>query len=1011
VFGGIALTGDAEFMNIRSKKEPRQDAAGEDRKTGMNRQADRSQEPESGLTKSHTNPLTIAAGQTTVPHGVNSVKRPPSKSRSWWWQRIGLRAKATLGAIAVSTMPIVFLGATAYHLTSSNITQNIRQQQQVRVASFADRLDRFLIGRYQDVQTLASMTLFNRPYIRRSLPEAERQAFLDQYIKNGQGYDSIILLDLDGDVVMQSSGDVIQNYNKIDYFQAALKGDHPVITPPRKSIATGQYSIFTAAPVKDPDTGQTIGVVRTRTPVAYFDRSVQQQDRQLTKNIPGLQIEEFLAFNERGTIFIAPASYPEYLGKDVKAIFPQAVTQLQKSSTLGSTYDINRQQQQEYLLSYAPLPAIKELAKLNWGVAIAQPSDELFADIRGGLLLTFMGATGLTTLLAAASATILVNRALRPIVTVSRAVRKLGQGKLDTRVPVTGEDEVGVLAANINRMAEQLQTQLEQQQSTVERANLLTDLTLQIRQSLNFQDILVTAVREVRRVLKTERVVVYCFDPDWQGKIIAESVAPGWQQLVGQTIDDSCFREGYAQQYREGRVRAIDNIYQAGLAACHVKQLEKFEVKATLVAPLIRDRELLGLLIAHQCSKSRIWQQADIDLFTQLATQIGFALDQAHLLEQVEASRQKAETISLDQRQQKEILQQKLVQLLAQIEGTARGDLTVRANTTTGEIGTVAEFFNAIIESLRQLVVQVKKAATQVNISVDENAGAIRQLADEALKQAQDIDRTLDSVQRMTHSIQAVAASADRAAEVASIAFSTAETGGKAMDRTVQSILSLRDTVTTTAMQAKQLGESTQQISKVVSLINHIALQTNVLAINASIEAGRAGEAGRGFTVVAEEIGQLAAKSAAATQEIEQIVENIQMETTHVVRTMEIGNQQAIAGANFVEDSKQSLGRILEESHQIYQLVQSISRATISQVETAQMVTELMQEIAGVSAGSSEYSRQISNSLQRTVEVAQQLQVSVGKFKVGDEMRELGKKRAKGAEGAEGAEGENTIEY
>jgi methyl-accepting chemotaxis protein PixJ len=126
---------------------------------------------------------------------------------------------------------------------------------------------------------------------------------------------------------------------------------------------------------------------------------------------------------------------------------------------------------------------------------------------------------------------------------------------------------------------------------------------------------------------------------------------------------------------------------------------------------------------------------------------------------------------------------------------------------------------------------------------------------------------------------------------------------------------------------------------------------------------------------------------------------------------MEIGNQQAIAGANFVEDSKQSLGRILEESHQIYQLVQSISRATISQVETAQMVTELMQEIAGVSAGSSEYSRQISNSLQRTVEVAQQLQVSVGKFKVGDEMRELGKKRAKGAEGAEGAEGENTIEY
>jgi twitching motility protein PilJ len=983
VFGGFALTGDADFMNIRSKKEPRQDTAGEDRKAGVDRQANNTQKPESGLTKANTNSPAIAAGQTTLSQGVNSAKRP-SKSRSWW-QCLSLRAKATSSAIAVSTIPILLLGTTAYHLTSSNITQNIRQQQQVRAASLASQLDRFIFGRYQDVQTLANTTIFNRPYIRRSLSKAEKQAFLDRYIKNGQGYDSIVLLDLDGDVLMQSAGNVIQNYSKIDYFQAVIKTDRPVITPPRKSLATGEYSLFAAAPVKDPDTGATVGVVRTRTPVKHFHQLVGQQERQMATSIPGLKMEEFFALDERGIVFIAPASPPEYLGRNVKTIFPQAITELKKSSsTVGSILDINQQQQQEYLLSYVQLPAIEGLGKLNWGVLVAQSTAEIFASIRGGLLLTFIAATGLTTLLAAAIAAILVNRALRPVITISRAARKLGQGKLDTRAQVTGEDEVGVLAANINRMAEQLQTQLEQQQDVAERANLLADLTLRIRQSLNFQDILVTSVREVRRVLKTERVVAYCFDPNWQGKVIAESVAPGWQQLVGQTIDDSCFREGYAQQYREGRVRAIDNIYQAGLTACHVKQLEQFEVKATLVAPLIRDNELLGLLIAHQCSKPRIWQQADIDLFTQLATQIGFALDQASLLEQVETARQQAETISLDQRQQKEILQQKLLELLSQIEGTARGDLTVRAKATAGDIGTVAEFFNAIIESLRQLVMQVKKVATQVNISVDENAGAIRQLADEALQQAQDIDRILDSVRRMTHSIQAVAASADRAAEVASTAFSTAETGGRAMDRTVESILSLRDTVTATAMQAKQLGESTQQISKVVSLINHIALQTNVLAINASIEAGRAGAAGRGFTVVAEEIGQLASKSAAATQEIEQIVENIQMETGHVVRTMELGKQQAIAGANFVEDSKQSLGRILQESRQIYQLVQSISRATISQAETAQMVTDLMQEIAGVSAGTSEYSRQISNSLQRTVEVAQQLQVSVGKFKVGD---------------------------
>lgn len=182
----------------------------------------------------------------------------------------------------------------------------------------------------------------------------------------------------------------------------------------------------------------------------------------------------------------------------------------------------------------------------------------------------------------------------------------------------------------------------------------------------------------------------------------------------------------------------------------------------------------------------------------------------------------------------------------------------------------------------------------------------------------------------------------------------------------------------------KLLGESTQQISKVVSLINQVAMQTNVLAINATIEASRAGEAGRGFSVVAEEIGQLASKSAAATRDIEQIVEAIQLDTTKVVRAMELGNNQAIASAQLVEDSKQSLNQILRESHQIYKLVKSISSATVSQAQTAQAVTNLMKEIARVSEGTSDYSHQISHSLQRTVEVARQLQVSVGTFKVGD---------------------------
>lgn len=205
------------------------------------------------------------------------------------------------------------------------------------------------------------------------------------------------------------------------------------------------------------------------------------------------------------------------------------------------------------------------------------------------------------------------------------------------------------------------------------------------------------------------------------------------------------------------------------------------------------------------------------------------------------------------------------------------------------------------------------------------------------------------------------------------------------MDRTVQSILSLRETVAQTANKVKRLGESSQQITKVVTLIHQIALQTNVLAINASIEAARAGEEGRGFAVVAEEVGELAAKSAAATKEIEQVVENIQIETSEVVRAMELGTNQVIEGTYLVEDTKKSLGQILDISREIDQLVQSISSATVNQAQTSQAVTHLMKDIAKVSERTSDSARHVSSSLEQTVEVAQQLQASVGAFKVGAE--------------------------
>ncbi|MEH1901861.1 MAG: GAF domain-containing protein [Nostoc sp.] len=190
---------------------------------------------------------------------------------------------------------------------------------------------------------------------------------------------------------------------------------------------------------------------------------------------------------------------------------------------------------------------------------------------------------------------------------------------------------------------------LKQVDSKADRAQVFIETTRNIRQSLNEEDVLKTTVEKVRKVLSTDRVLVYSFNANWVGTVIAESVVPGYPKVLRAEIQDPCFTQGYIEKYQSGRVLATNNIYEAGLADCHISLLESFAVKANLVAPILKDQQLFGLLIAHQCSRPRDWQQPEIDLFAQIAMQVGFALDHARLLQRIDAegvqSRLLADTI------------------------------------------------------------------------------------------------------------------------------------------------------------------------------------------------------------------------------------------------------------------------------------------------------------------------------------------------------------------------------
>ncbi|MBN3941275.1 methyl-accepting chemotaxis protein [Nostoc sp. NMS9] len=885
-----------------------------------------------------------------------------------YFTRLGLVKKATILAIAIGTIPVLGIGAIAFGFANKSITKQITQSQQAEATGLSDKVNRFMLGRYGDIQLISNLLFLTNSQA--SISTQEKQAVLDRVVEAYKAYDSIAVFDRQGNLIVQSTGEPLENQKDRTYFQDALQKETPVISKPEAAKNTGVVSIYLAAPVKETRTGQTIGVVQARMPVKSLEEVIKNY---------AANGQQYHLLDASGTVFLSPQK--ELLGKEAKGEYSN-LPKLLAPKKVNSFIEVPKTHKKQELVSYVPASTLDGLPDLNWQVLLSTDTATVFEPQRQLLWIIAIG-TALTALIVGAIASRLAKLTTQPILNATAALAKLGQGKFNTRLEIEREDELGVLSANINLMAEQLQVLVKEQQQEldVEGTKLLADITLRIRRILKTEDIYHAAVKEVQRILKTDRVIIYSLNPGTlAGVVVAESVNDNWPEMLGVQIEDSYFREHYLKSDRNEEVQAVADIHQDQSLKnvdSYIQLLEKFAVKGYLIVPILAQEKLLGLLIAHHCETPRVWQQPEIDLFQQIATQVSYALEQAKLLEEIEKVRNVTVSSGSD-----ETLQQQLLQLLNDVEGAARGDLTVRADVTAGEIGTVADFFNSIVESLRDIVTQVKQAAIHVNSAIGSNEGAIRHLAEEALTQAAEINRTLDAVDQMTQSMKAVAESAEKAAFIANHAAHTATNSGHAMDLTVQNIQSLRETVGETAKKVKRLGESSQQISRVVSLINQIAIQTNLLAINAGIEAARAGEEGQGFAVVAEEVGELAVRSAAATQEIEQIVENIQRETSEVVQAMEIGTTQVVEGTRIVEEAKQSLSQILDVSCQIDSLVQSISTATASQVETSQSVSQLMKDIAAISQRTSDSSRQVSESLQQTVDISQQLQETVEAFKV-----------------------------
>ena len=326
--------------------------------------------------------------------------------------------------------------------------------------------------------------------------------------------------------------------------------------------------------------------------------------------------------------------------------------------------------------------------------------------------------------------------------------------------------------------------------------------------------------------------------------------------------------------------------------------------------------------------------------------------------------------------------QEAIMRLLDEMGSLAEGDLTVKATVTEDMTGAIADSINFAVEQLRSLVQTITDTSVQVAASAQETQATAMQLAEAAEHQAQEIGSASERINEIAASIDQVSKNSAESAEVAQRSVQIATAGAGVVRQTIQGMDSIRDQIQETSKRIKRLGESSQEIGSIVELINDISEQTNILALNAAIQAASAGEAGRGFAVVADEVQRLAERASNATKRIETLVQTIQSDTNEAVSSMEQTTSEVVAGARLAEDAGTALGEIEKVSTDLSNLIQGISQAAQQQSFAATNITQTMTTIQSITAQTSQGASQTAASIGNLAQLAADLRRSVADFKL-----------------------------
>ena len=323
--------------------------------------------------------------------------------------------------------------------------------------------------------------------------------------------------------------------------------------------------------------------------------------------------------------------------------------------------------------------------------------------------------------------------------------------------------------------------------------------------------------------------------------------------------------------------------------------------------------------------------------------------------------------------------------LLDEMVDLSDGDLTIEATVTEDITGAIADSVNQAVEEMRSLVTTINETSVRVSASAQETRATALRLEEASDHQRNQIEKASDTVKTMSQAMSDMADEANRSADIAQQSVDIAAAGGSTVGRTIAGMDNIREQIQETSKRIKRLGESSQEIGNIVELIEDIADQTNILALNAAMQAAMAGEAGRGFAVVADEVQRLAERSANATKQIDALVKTIQADTNEAVSSMESSTSEVVGGARLAEDAGEALQRIEQVSQDIAKATQAMATRLQQHSQEAGSINGTMEVIQEITSQTSDGTEQTTQSIETLAQMAEQLRQTVARFKLPDE--------------------------